>query len=478
MVSISKKQIADRWDTLPDELLDALVSEENSDYVWELAAEQHISEEDTRTVAMIVSRVLMGFIRPEDVAQELRNSLTLDQRAAALMQDLLTQRIFAPLRQSINRVYVPIAGPTLGPKILTDIDQPRPIITATATPAPILRQTFSAQAPTAPVATPMPALTVKPGAIISASASAAPLSSVTTPMPKPMNAASARDSAENSTAPKTPAPMFSATAGAGGGSSIGSTSSVNNKNLAAATPAPKPKQTSDIGWSTKQQTQTPVVRLGVITPSIPTPMQGSTSAPLVSPASSATTAQQLQSNGQKTKIMSEFERLDLMSKPSVKTPISIPQIPTPAPTTPPPVMLHQDNPLQSIQSSSTSRFSVGVASHDQFTASTPVKTAAPRPAVIEFGKTNAAGAPAAQPAPTNVVHYSQYTSGKPPLPPTASDGPRQRVEITTPATPRSDTTNTTFVPMPPAPPKPPTPPTNPQPPQQDGKPKVIVQNYR
>jgi hypothetical protein len=105
--TISKKQFAQRWDMLPMNLREALTSERNSTVVWKVCGDEHLSEEKTREVARVVAWVLMGFLHPEDVANEIKLSIDLHPDLAAKIANALNVKIFAPMREELEGTYAP-----------------------------------------------------------------------------------------------------------------------------------------------------------------------------------------------------------------------------------------------------------------------------------------------------------------------------------------------------------------------------------
>ena len=394
MLTISQQQSLDRWDAITPQLREALFSEVNADFVSKVCQDEHLPAEKGDEIAGISGYVLLGFMHPEDLAVELKDGVGLDQKTASSIASAINQRIFAPLRQQIDSVYSPLSKFEAGPKIIQEIKPPQAMVMP-VTPAP--------------------------------KAAATPI------------AASA------------PKPLSQVTSQTAAGFTIGATPSASNKNVAATAPQAS-QPSSDKGWSNQTQ-QNPVVKLGVITPSMPSPAAGAgtTNAGANTPATQKPEAAQ-QPAPQTAKGMSEFERLDMMKEGST------PQAAA-APAQPAPMMLHEVSSPASLQSSPNFRFDL--TAQNQINAATPPKAPPAKAAVIEFGNQAASSAPA--PAP-KVVHYSEYKTPIPAPAPSASAGPREITQITQIGAPKQVTA------PPPMPPKPPT-----QQPAQPGK--VIVQDF-
>jgi len=105
--TIPRKQLAQRWDMLPMNLREALTSERNSDILWKVCTDEHLSEEKTREVARIAAWVMMGFLHPSDVANEVKLSIGIHPELAATIANTLNAKIFAPMREELEGTYAP-----------------------------------------------------------------------------------------------------------------------------------------------------------------------------------------------------------------------------------------------------------------------------------------------------------------------------------------------------------------------------------
>lgn len=185
MVTIKQDQAYERWDTLPDVLRDALYSEPNSDFIWKTCEAEHIPDEKIYGVARIAGYVLMGFLHPEDMAEELKESLSIDPKICASIASAINQRIFAPVRKDIDTVYAPPSRFAVGPKIIQDIS---PFMKVASAPAPLVMP----KAPIIPTA-PVPNVVSQTVANAAPKMTASPLAGnqtkVATPPPAPAKSA-------------------------------------------------------------------------------------------------------------------------------------------------------------------------------------------------------------------------------------------------------------------------------------------------
>ena len=119
-------------------LREAMYSEVNSNFIWKTCQTEFIADEKIYSVARIVGYVLMGFLHPEDMANEMRDALGIDIRIATTIVDAINQRIFGPLRADIDKVYNPASG-LVAPKIIEEI-HPAPktsVLAPVSPPSPI-----------------------------------------------------------------------------------------------------------------------------------------------------------------------------------------------------------------------------------------------------------------------------------------------------------------------------------------------------
>ncbi|RJQ28722.1 hypothetical protein C4571_03050 [Candidatus Parcubacteria bacterium] len=110
---IPKQQRLDRWDTLSDALREALVSEQNSHIIREICRAEHVGEEKIPVVARVAGYVLLGFLHPEDVTDQIKEALEIDSRIASAVANALNTKIFSPLRSEIDKIYAPATAPTV-----------------------------------------------------------------------------------------------------------------------------------------------------------------------------------------------------------------------------------------------------------------------------------------------------------------------------------------------------------------------------
>ncbi len=109
MLKISKQQLFQRWDVLPDNLREALFSETNADIFWRICQAEHISEEKISIGATIVGDVILGFLHVEDLAKELQLDLNINKEIASVIAREVDRKIFSLIRSDLEKIYSPVA---------------------------------------------------------------------------------------------------------------------------------------------------------------------------------------------------------------------------------------------------------------------------------------------------------------------------------------------------------------------------------
>ncbi len=149
---ISKQQFDTRWDALPEILREAMASETNSSVVWKTAESEHLSEEKISAVSRSTGYVLMGFIHPEDLANEIKDSTGIDSRIAAAIVEPINTKIFQPLRDELENLYAPPGDESRSPIPIDEIGKPQ-VAVPVPTPAPVPQVSKAGISPTS---VPMP----------------------------------------------------------------------------------------------------------------------------------------------------------------------------------------------------------------------------------------------------------------------------------------------------------------------------------
>jgi hypothetical protein len=164
MISITQEQARVRFTLIPPILQDAIFSVQNAEIIASTIEKFNISEEKAEEIPVLVGWVLLGFLHPEDLIDEIVAVSGIPKEVAQDVSNTLATKIFSPIRPIIDRAYKPvpeseeatIATPpptATGPKILQEIKAPVP------TPPQVVASSIPSPKPMNPV---VPANSVSP----------------------------------------------------------------------------------------------------------------------------------------------------------------------------------------------------------------------------------------------------------------------------------------------------------------------------
>jgi hypothetical protein len=164
MISITQEQARTRFALIPPILQDAIFSVQNAEIIASTIEKSNISDEKAEEIPVLVGWVLLGFLHPEDLIDEIVAVSGVPKEVARDVSNTLATKIFSPIRPIIDRAYKPVpesegattATPspaTTGPKIIQEIKAPVP------TPPQVIASSIPSPKPMNPV---VPANSVSP----------------------------------------------------------------------------------------------------------------------------------------------------------------------------------------------------------------------------------------------------------------------------------------------------------------------------
>lgn len=104
---------------MPEILREALFSEENFNFVERACKDNHLSEDKISSVATAVGDVIFGFIHPEDLAKEIKESAGINILVGEEISKEINRKIFIPIKTDIDKVYFPV--PSHKPEGVVDL---------------------------------------------------------------------------------------------------------------------------------------------------------------------------------------------------------------------------------------------------------------------------------------------------------------------------------------------------------------------
>lgn len=115
----TKEQFWKAYEKLPQELKEAVFSEETAENIWDICTRNGIDDERISEVARYTGRVLMGLLPPDELAGTLEKKLELDKEMAERISRGVNRFILYPVKARLEELYkteiVPIAGKPVRP---------------------------------------------------------------------------------------------------------------------------------------------------------------------------------------------------------------------------------------------------------------------------------------------------------------------------------------------------------------------------
>lgn len=114
MVNIPQEQLRKRFQLLPESLQIAIFSEQTAAIIRKSCNLRDISVYQVPTVAILVGRVLLGYLRPENFAMEIQKETGIELTKAQLVTHDIDTEIFSNVRLELKKLYPPmIQTPTV-----------------------------------------------------------------------------------------------------------------------------------------------------------------------------------------------------------------------------------------------------------------------------------------------------------------------------------------------------------------------------
>jgi hypothetical protein len=125
-MTITIQQARQRFTIVPEPLRDAVFSLQTAEIMNGIAQQYHLDAAKMDVVSDIVGWVLLGFMHPEDVSREIQTQLNLPTQAAADISKSIDSKIFASLRDDLNKAYAPVPDEekTIDPQIISPAPTP------------------------------------------------------------------------------------------------------------------------------------------------------------------------------------------------------------------------------------------------------------------------------------------------------------------------------------------------------------------
>ncbi len=107
---ITEQAINNRYNTVPDELREAVDSEQTRKIITDISKTQYLDENKSLVLEQLVALVLLGFMSTSELVHELREELFLNHEHARVLANELNNRIFESLKEELVAAYNPPAA--------------------------------------------------------------------------------------------------------------------------------------------------------------------------------------------------------------------------------------------------------------------------------------------------------------------------------------------------------------------------------
>ena len=112
----TKEQLWKLYEVLPNELKDAIFSEETANSIYETCTRNDLEKEKIPEIAKYTGYVLMGLLPPNEFEKTLEEKLGLKNDLAKKVSQEITRFVFYPLKATLESIYKTEIEPVAKPK--------------------------------------------------------------------------------------------------------------------------------------------------------------------------------------------------------------------------------------------------------------------------------------------------------------------------------------------------------------------------
>ena len=105
MPKYSEKQLWDLFDKLPDDLKDAIFSEDTADSIFSICQRYKVEDKKISKVAELAGNSLMGLLPPDELQVSLEEEVALDPETAKKVSQEINRFIFYPVKRTLSSFY-------------------------------------------------------------------------------------------------------------------------------------------------------------------------------------------------------------------------------------------------------------------------------------------------------------------------------------------------------------------------------------
>ncbi len=127
----TKEQIWKLYEKLPEELKEAVFSEETAESIWGICSRNGIEDDRISEIARYTGRVLMGLLPPDELQETLKKEMELEKEVAKKVSQEINRFIFYPVKARLEELYKIEIAPPAGvvpsvPKTAPPEEKPTP----------------------------------------------------------------------------------------------------------------------------------------------------------------------------------------------------------------------------------------------------------------------------------------------------------------------------------------------------------------
>jgi len=107
-----KNEAQKRFDSLPENLKKEMLADKNVQLIVNICKDYSIPEDKIKHVALLVGEVFLGYIKPEEIANELNTYFDIDLQKSNFIEIELKQKLFNQLKTDLEKIYKPVSAET------------------------------------------------------------------------------------------------------------------------------------------------------------------------------------------------------------------------------------------------------------------------------------------------------------------------------------------------------------------------------
>jgi len=122
----TKEEFWKLYEKIPQELKEAIFSEEIAESIWDICLRNEIEDERISEVARYTGRVLLGILPLEDFQKTLEEELKLEKGMAKKISQEINRFVFYPVKSSLEELYKTEIAPPAKPTKVTPAPEEKP----------------------------------------------------------------------------------------------------------------------------------------------------------------------------------------------------------------------------------------------------------------------------------------------------------------------------------------------------------------